>query len=226
VSGTTFWQQAYQMGLKDVRVEGRSGEVLYITVPFGAVALLLIPIAIGTDAPLLAQIGPGMFWAVTLLFGMLVTFRQSASDTLAQREMLALLGTDPAARFTGRVAASTLLLMAFQFVLAPLTVVLYNPDPVGGWPLLGFVMILLAVGLALVGTLASGVTAGLRTRATLAPLLVAPLSLPLLVGSSQAYESLRADRAILAPVLLLVAVDLGLAVVGVLTARFLEEASR
>jgi heme exporter protein B len=182
--------------------------------------------AIGTDRPLIASIGPGMFWVVTLLFGMLVTFRQSGTESVANREMMVLLGMDPAAQFVGRVATSFLLLLVFEGVLAPLTVVLYNPDPVAGWPILIIVIFLLAVGLALIGTLASGITAGLRSRNTLAPLLVAPLSLPLLVGASQTYKALAQESSILTPILLLVAVVLGLAVVGVLTARFLEEASR
>lgn len=226
MTGPSFWGQAYEIGLKDLKVEGRSGEVLNITIPFGAVAVLLIPMAIGTDRPLIASIGPGMFWVVTLLFGMLVTFRQSGTESVANREMMVLLGMDPAAQFVGRVATSFLLLLVFEGVLAPLTVVLYNPDPVAGWPILIIVIFLLAVGLALIGTLASGITAGLRSRNTLAPLLVAPLSLPLLVGASQTYKALAQESSILTPILLLVAVVLGLAVVGVLTARFLEEASR
>ena len=46
----SFWSQAYEIGLKDLRIEGRSGEVLNITIPFGAVALLLIPLSIGADS--------------------------------------------------------------------------------------------------------------------------------------------------------------------------------
>ncbi len=226
MSGPSFWGQAYEIGLKDLRVEGRTGEVLNITIPFGAVALLLIPLAIGTDRPLIASIGPGMFWVVTLLFGMLVTFRQSATESSANREMMVLLGVDPAAQFAGRVVASVLLLLVFEGVLAPATIILYNPDPVEGWAILILVLLLMAVGLALIGTLASGITAGLRSRNTLAPLLVAPLALPLLVGASQTYEALAQKSSILTPILLLLAVVLGLAVVGVLTARFLEEASR
>ncbi len=226
MNGPSFWRQAYEIGLKDLRIEGRTGEVLNITIPFGAVALLLIPLSIGTDRPLIASVGPGMFWVVTLLFGMLVTFRQSATETVSNREMMVLLGVDPAAQFTGRVIASFLLLLVFEGVLGPLTVILYNPDPISGWWALIPVLLLMAIGLSLIGTLASGITSGLRSRNTLAPLLVAPLALPLLVGASQTYEALEQESSILNPILLLVAVVLGLAVVGVLTARFLEEAAR
>lgn len=221
-----FWSQTLEILRRDLRIEGRSGEALLITVPFGLAALFLIPLALPTNTQLLRQIGPGMFWIVTLLFGMFITFRQSAAETPVQREMLSLLGVDPAARFTGRVLASALLLVVFEGVLAPATVALYDPDPVQGWAQLLWIALLAAAGMALVGTLAGDVTVGLRTKTTLAPLLVAPLSVPLLIPAAQALESLRQEGSILVPALLMVFVVLGLAVIGIVTAHALEEASR
>ena len=226
MSAADFWRQALEIARKDLRVEGRAGEALFITVPFGAVALMLIPLAIGTDKPLLTRVGPGMFLAVALLFGMLVAYRQTASDTPAQRELLVLLGTDPAAKFAGRVAASSLLLVVFEIVLVPVTVIFYNPGAIPGWPWLLVVMVLLALGLALIGTLAGSVTAGLRTRNTLTPLLVAPLAMPLLLSSGQVVEALRNGNGILLWFGLLIVMNLGIAVLGVLSARPLEESAR
>ena len=221
-----FWQQAREIARKDLLVEGRAGEALYITIPFGAVALMLIPLAIGTDRPLLAQVGPGMFLSGALLFGMLVAFRQTAADTPPQQELLTLLGTDPAAKFVGRTATSTLLLLVFEIVLVPVTILLYNPGRIPGWPWLLLVLVLLASGLALVGTLAGSVTAGLRTRNTLTPLLVAPLSMPLLLASAQVVEALRKETSILLWITLLATMNLAVAVIGVVTARPLEESNR
>jgi heme exporter protein B len=222
----SFWQQAKEIARKDLLVEGRAGEALYITIPFGAVALMLIPLAIGTDRPLLAQVGPGMFLSVALLFGMLVAFRQTAADTPPQQELLTLLGTDPAAKFVGRTATSTLLLLVFEIVLVPVTILLYNPGRIPGWPWLILVLVLLASGLALVGTLAGSVTAGLRTRNTLTPLLVAPLSMPLLLASAQVVEALKQEESILLWITLLATMNLAVAVIGVVTARPLEESNR
>ena len=226
MSDRGFWRQAKEIALKDLMVEGRAGEALYITVPFGAVALMLIPLAIGTDKPLLARVGPGMFLAVALLFGMLVAFRQTAADTTPQRELLTLLGTDPAAKFVGRVATSTLLLLVFEIVLVPVTILLYNPGRIDGAAWLLLVIVLLASGLALVGTLAGSVTAGLKTRSTLTPLLVAPLSMPMLLAASQVLEALRNGEAILTWMVLLATINLAMAVIGVATAQTLEETTR
>lgn len=220
----SFWRQALEMGRKDLRTEMRSGEVLMITVPFGAAALMLVPLAIGTDAPLLERIGPGMYWSVVLLFGVLVMVRQSAGDGAAQEDLLSLLGVDSAARFTGRAGASFLLLLMFEVVLAPVALALYGTDPAGLWWMLA-VLPLVAAGLALLGTLASAIAASVASS-TLVPLIVVPMAVPMLLAATQIIEGLRIDGTILGWLLLLVVMDLLLAVAGVLSARPLQEATR
>ncbi|HEY5578398.1 MAG TPA: heme exporter protein CcmB, partial [Acidimicrobiia bacterium] len=108
---SSFWRQANQIARKDLLIEARAGEVLLVTVPFGAAVLLLLPMAVGTDRPLLSEIGSGLFWAVVLVFGIMVTMRQSSIDTGPQRDLVALLGIDPAASLAGRAAATTVLLL-------------------------------------------------------------------------------------------------------------------
>ena len=202
--------------------EWRSGEVLWITVPFGAAALFLIPLAIGTDVPLLRQIAPGLYWVVVLLFGILVATRRTAIETPPQRDFLALLGVDPAARFASRVIASTLFLLAFEVIVGVVAIALYDPD-LSGWPWLAVILPITALGLALLGTLAGNVVASLNAGTALVPLLVAPLSVPLLLAATQALEGLRTQRSILTSMLLMVVVVLVLAIAGVVTARPLQE---
>ncbi|MDX1689858.1 MAG: heme exporter protein CcmB [Acidimicrobiia bacterium] len=218
-----FWAQAAAIGGTELRTELRTGEVLLVTVPFGAVALMLTPLAVGVDAPLLQRIGPGLYWVVVLLFGVLVTMRASAADTGPQRDLLALLGVDPVARFTGRAGATAGLLLAFEAVLAPVAIALYDIR-VEGWPWVLALLPLVAVGLGLVGTLA-GAIAAQQASAALVPLLVAPMAVPMLLAATQVMDGLRVDATIVGWLLLLVVMDLLLAVAGVLSARPLQEAS-
>ena len=221
---TGFWNQALEMARKDLRTEVRTGEVFLITIPFGAVALMLIPLAVGTDTPLLRTIGPGMYWVVVLLFGVLVATRQSGVEDTPQQDLLSLLGIDPAAQFTGRAIATTLLLLAFEVVLAPVAIALYDPQ-LAGWPWIAALAVLVGIGLGLLGTLAATIAASIASSA-LVPLLVAPLSVPILLAASQTMDGLRFGNTILGWILLLLTMDLLLAVAGVLSARPLQEASR
>ena len=217
-----FWPQALAVARRDLYRERRTGEVVWITIPFGAIALLLVPLAVGTDIPLLREIGPGLFWVVVMLFGVLISVRRTSGETPAQRDLMSLLGVDAGAAFTGRVLASTGMLLAFEIVIGTVAVLLYDIK-LDGWPWLIIIVPLAAAGLGLLGAVAGAVTSSLNASAALVPLLVAPLAVPLLLAATEATDVIQTDGSILPWVLLMVVVDLVLAIAGVLTARPLQE---
>lgn len=221
-----FWRHVLLVAGRDARIEGRTLEAMAVTVPFGVAALFLIPVGIGPDPALLSEIGWSMGWIVVLLFGMFITFRQTAIESAAERDVLTLLGMRAQARFVGRSVASALLVMLFELVAVPVMLVLYDPLVPTAWWWLLLVAVLVAAGLAMIGTLISEITRGVRGGRSLAPLLVAPAAYPLLVAAAAINDGLTRGDSILSPLLLLVAADLVLAVVGVITAEPLEETAR
>ena len=108
-------------------------------------------------------------------------------------------------------------------VLVGIAAVAFYDLPLQGWPWLLVVFPLVALGLALLGTLAGSIVSSVSAGTALVPLLVAPLSVPLLLAATQALEGLRLGRSILSWLLLMATVVLVLAIVGVLTARPLQE---
>lgn len=217
-------QHALELARKDLRLEARTGEALLVTAPFGAVALLLIPLAVGTDVPMLRSVGPGMYWVVVLLFGVLVTLRASAVDGPAQVALLRLTGIHPAIQLVGRSAANAVLLLAFELAVLPVAVIVYDP-PLDSWPWLPPVLVLVAIGLAVLGTLAGALAQGLAGRTTLGPLLVVPLALPLLLSATQVAEAARYGASPWRWLALLALADVVAALAVVLSARSLEEVS-
>lgn len=223
----TFWRQAFEIARIDLMVEGRIGNTIRITLPFAIVALMVFPLALGLRLSVVSDIGLGVFWALGILFGMQVALRQSATDTRERRDLQALLGVDPAARFTGRAISGGVLMVGFLLTLLAGMVVLFDPVvPDEAWPVLILSTLLVGIGLTELGTLAGEVTTDLSNRTILASLIVAPLALPLIIGASQAVEALGRGASILPWTLLLIASDLALAVAGVALARPLEEATR
>ena len=214
--------QARAIARRDLVRERRRGEVLWITIPFGAIALLLIPLAVGTDTLLLERIGSGLYWVIVMLFGVLVSVRQAAAETTAQRDTLALLGLDPAAGFAGRAGSAAVLLLVFEIITGVVAVVLYDL-PLTGIAWLLAILPLVAAGLGMLGAIASGIVAWGRGGTALVPFLVAPLSVPLLLAATSAFEGLRLGESILSWIVLMVVVVLVLAIVGTLTARPLQE---
>lgn len=223
----SFWAQAVEVARVDLVVERRSGDVIRIVLPFAVVSLVVFPLALGVDLSGLSLIGPAVYWAMGILFGMQVALRQAANDVPERRDLYSLLGLDPAAKFVGRTLSGGLMMVGFLAALMIAMLVLYDPDLPSGWWGPGFLAsLLVAVGLTELGTLAGEVTAGLRNRTALASLIVAPLAVPLVIGGSQTLEAVGREASILPWTLLLVATDLALAVAGVGLARPLEEASR
>jgi heme exporter protein B len=223
----SFWRQALEIARVDIIVERRVGDTVRIILPFAVVAVMVFPLALGIQMETISTIGLGIFWALGILFGMQVALRQSAADTRERRDLQALLGVDPAARFVGRTLSGALLMVGFLFLLLVAVLVLFDPNvPEGGWPVLALATLLVGVGLTELGTLAGEVTSGLRSRSALASLIVAPLALPLVIGAAESVQALQRDTGILVWILLLITSDLALAVAGVALARPLEEATR
>lgn len=216
--------QALVLAGKDLRLERRTGEAFLVVAPFGAVALLMVPLAVGADTPLLRTLGPALFWVVVLLFGVLVTVRGSAVDGPAHRAVLALAGVTPRVRLAGRALGNTALLCGFQAVVAPVALVLYAPEP-AGWVWLAPMVPLVAVGLGTLGALADQVSEGLAGRAVLGPLLVAPITVPLLLGATGVLDAARYGRPAWPWLVLVVTVDLAAALLAAWCARHLEDLS-
>jgi len=219
---TGFTAQVAAVVERDLRRERRRGDVFWVTIPFGAMALLLAPLAIGTDSALLQRIGPGLYWVIVMLFGVLVSVGRASAETQSQRDAVSLLGLDPAAGYVGRSISAAGLLIVFELVVGAVAVVLYGFGLIG-IPWLAVTLVIVALGLGLLGSLAASLVGSGSAGSALVPLLVAPLTVPLLLGATQAYEGLRLGDSILRWMLLMAAVVLVAAIAGVLTARPLQE---
>ncbi|MXZ06473.1 MAG: ABC transporter permease [Acidimicrobiia bacterium] len=223
MTATTFWKQVTWVVHKDLRVEWRGGETLWMATPFAALALLLAPLATGTDTALIRRIGPGMLWLVVILFGMTISLRPGSYDSRPVRDLLALNGLDPAADYLGKSLAGTLLLFGVTVVLTPIMIVLYAPQGNPHWVGLAVLAITGTLGMGLLGTLVGTLVRGLRVRTALGPLLAVPPAVPVLLATSRGTDSALSQGSILTWLLLLIGMDLALIILGVLLAGPLNE---
>lgn len=166
---------------------GKPGEWLMPLAFFLLVALLL-PFAIGPEAPLLARLAPGILWVGALLASLLPVSTlfalDSADGTLDQLFVRGVAGeTLAVARMLALWAGFGLPLL----LAAPLAAVLLGLD----WPSLSRLLPGLAVGalgLSALAVLAASVTLGARGGGGLVALLVVPLAIPLLLFGSSPSE--------------------------------------
>lgn len=174
---------------KDLRIERRAKVTLSQVVPFAAIVLLLFAFALDPDRGMLTRAAPGLFWIAVLLASLLAVSRSFAVEAEnGAQDALRLSGLDPMAIFLGKSLAVLAQLLVLEVVLTIGVVVLYDLS------LRSLVPLVLATVAATIGVVATGIvygvlTAGLRLRETLVPLLVLPVVTPALLGATRAWEA-------------------------------------
>ncbi|MGH9150657.1 MAG: heme exporter protein CcmB, partial [Acidimicrobiales bacterium] len=174
---------------KDLRIELRSRVAANQVAPFAILVLILFAFALDPDRGFLDRVSPGLFWLAVVLSALLAVQRSFAIEgTDGGRDGLRLSGLDPAGIFLGKAGAIALQLLALEVLLAAGAVVLYGTE-LGGLALLVPTCLAATAGLASAGTVYGVLSAGLRVKETLLPLLVIPVVAPVLLAATRASEA-------------------------------------
>jgi heme exporter protein B len=185
----SFWRYALLVASKDLRIEGRSREVLY-TMGFAAALVVLVfsfAIESATDpaqGPLMAA---GVLWAATLITGTVALAR--VLDRERENEAIRALLLSPAPRgaiYVGKLVAVALLMLAVEIGLVALVGVLFTTDVLAhpGW--LALVLVLGTLGFAATGVVFSAALLRSRSREALLGALLFPIVIPVLLAASRA----------------------------------------
>ena len=193
------WSIARLVAAKDLRIERRSRVLTNQVIPFAAVTMVIFAFALDAKSartddgfvPLLELVAPGLVWLAALFSLLLLVQRAFAIEADdGALDALRVAGVDPVAIFWGKSAALAVQLAVLDVILLGAAVLLYGADvPAGGLVLLVVTLVVATCGLACVGTLYGGLTAGFSGRETLLPLLVLPVVSPVLIGATRAVES-------------------------------------
>ncbi|HXX15127.1 MAG TPA: heme exporter protein CcmB [Candidatus Eremiobacteraceae bacterium] len=179
---------------KELRTEFRSRELLTTTVVFILVVLILFSFAINPTTEESREFGPGLLWLAILFAASLMLqpcfLREQSNDTLSS---LRLAVSDPFAIFLAKLIANTLFLMVTEVLMLPLFAAFYNVPVLPELHYWVLVLFLGSLGVSVVGTALSAVSAQARMRELLLPLLLLPLLTPVLVVSTTVSVSLM-DR--------------------------------
>lgn len=171
---------------KELLLQWRTrGQIMAVFV-FGATTLLLFSFGIGPNAEMLRTFSSGFLW-LGLLLSSTLTLSESFHAEMENRalEGLLLLPSDPRALYYGKAIANWLQLTLLGCALVPVMVVLYDAGTTQLLKLL-LVIVLGAAGLSAPGTLYAAMTAQIRAKQTLLPLLLFPLIVPALLASVKA----------------------------------------
>jgi heme exporter protein B len=184
------WRIARLIAAKDLRIEWRSRVLINQVLPFAGVTMVMFAFALDATN-ILERVAPGLVWLATLFSLLLLVQRSFAVENDdGALDALRVAGVDPLAIFWGKALALAAQLAALEVVLVVAAVLLYGAVvPLGGAVLLVTTLLTATCGLAGVGTLYGGLTAGFSGRETLLPLLVLPVVAPVLIGATRAVEA-------------------------------------
>lgn len=184
-----MWRDALLVAGKDLRIELRSRVALWQVVPFAVLVLVLFGFALGPGRATLRSAAPGLYWLAVLFSTVLATQRSFAIESgEGTRDGLRLAGIDPAGVFLGKAAAVAVQLVVIQVVLGAGIVILFDVRFAALWVAL-VASVLATLGLSAAGVLYGALSAGLRVRETLLPLLVLPIVAPVLIAGSRAWSA-------------------------------------
>jgi len=171
---------------KELLLQWRTRAQFMAVFVFGASALLLFSFAVGPNADILRQFSAGFLW-LGLLLSSTLTLAESFHAEMENRalEGLLLLPANPRALYYGKAIANWMQLVLLGGALVPVMVILYDAGTLRVGSLL-LVIALGTAGLSAPGTLYAAMTAQVRSKQTLLPLLLFPLVVPALLASVKA----------------------------------------
>ncbi len=187
---TSYARRAWIVLWKDLLTERRSKESLNALLFFSLLLLFLFQFALGPDRRSLEAALPGLLWLGFILAGLLGLGRSFVAERDNDCwEGLLLTPGDKSAIFLGKLLGNFALMAVVELVLLALFAFFFGValGPVAG-PL-ALVLLLGTVGLAAVGTLFAAITANLRARELLFPVLLLPAQVPILLAAVSATEA-------------------------------------
>ena len=186
-----FFRTAWLVLRKDLTVEVRSREIAYTTLFFAVSCVLVFAFALVKEGRPIEDGAAGILWIAIAFAGTLAlgrTFeRERQSETL---RALLLAPADRPAIYVGKLLGVVALLLAAEIVLIPLVALLFQA------PLLDHPFWLAAItgtgtlGFAAVGTLFAAMLVRARTRDVLLPVLLYPITVPVIIAGVRATATL------------------------------------
>ena len=225
---SAYARRAWIVLWKDLLTERRSKESLNALFFFALLLLFLFQFTLGPDRDRLRAAMPGLLWLGFVLAGLLGLGRSFVLERENDCwEGLLLTPGDKSAIYLGKLLANIALMGAVELVVLVLFGVFYNVDLGAALGPLAAVLALGTIGLAAVGTLFAAMTAQVRARELLFPVLLLPAQIPVLLATVSATQVVLLGQPLADAgqwLRLLAAADVVYLVVGVLTFEFVLDA--
>jgi heme exporter protein B len=170
---------------KDLLAEFRSRELLGSMLVFALLVILIFNFALELDIRTRETVASGVLWVTFAFAGTLGLNRSMGVEKdKGCLDGLLLAPVDRSAVYFGKVLGNLIFMTIVEAIVLPTFSVLYNINLIN----LGLIMVVIlgSIGYSAVGTLLSSMAVQARTRDILLPILLFPVSIPLLLAAVKA----------------------------------------
>lgn len=181
MSVRTFLERSYVIAWKDLAAELRAKEIVNSMALFSLLVLLIFSFAFGPLFEDVHRFGSAAIWVAFTFAGMLGLSKSFLNeDVTGGIHGLMICPVDRSAIYVGKVASNFVLLTVLEAFILPLFVVFFDVPriPLGLVP----VLLLGTFGFVAVGTILSAVAIKTRARELFLPVLLFPLTVPVILG--------------------------------------------
>jgi heme exporter protein CcmB len=178
-----FLRTALLVLRKDFAIEVKSREILYTTLLFALSCVLVFSIAFVKDGEPLEDAAAGILWIAIEFAGTLALGRTFERERYGETLRALLLAPAPrAAIYVGKMLGIVVLLAVCELLLVPLVALLFRSRLFEEPVLLVALLLTGTVGFAVVGSLFAAMLVRARTRDVMLPILLYPMTVPLMIG--------------------------------------------
>ena len=178
-----FLRTALLVLRKDFAIEVKSREILYTTLLFALSCVLVFSIAFVKEGEPLEDAAAGILWIAIEFAGTLALGRTFERERYGETLRALLLAPAPrAAIYVGKMLGIVVLLTVCELLLVPLVALLFRSRLFEEPVLLVALLLTGTIGFAVVGSLFAAMLVRARTRDVMLPILLYPMTVPLMIG--------------------------------------------
>lgn len=181
----TFAQLALLVS-KDLRIEMRSRQTIGLVVVLGLLIIVVLGLGLGSQQKATGVSATAILWVAYLFGGVLCFEKTMAVERYdGALEGLLLAPLDRGVIFAAKLLSNLIFMLTLALVVTPAAIVLFGFDLSAAPGSFVLVMSLSILGFAAVGTLFATAVSSTRLQGGLLAMLVFPISLPLVIASTQ-----------------------------------------
>lgn len=190
-----FVEAAWLVTRKDLLIEFRSREIVYTTLFFAVSCLLVFAFGFVREGRAMEDAAAGILWVAIAFSGTLALGR--AFERERQNETLRGLLMAPIPRpalYVGKLTGIVLLLVAVELVMVPMAGVMFQARMLAHPVLLSALVLTGTIGFTAVGTLFAAMLVRTRSRDVLLPVLLYPVTVPVIIAGVRGTAALLAEE--------------------------------